>query len=80
MLIVSRKISESIFIGDDIEVMVTRVKGGNVSLGVSAPSYILVRRNRTSPDDPAGEDEAGSSDPAGKSSDAVAVAERGVQS
>ena len=47
MLILSRKIEESIVIGtgkDAITVMVTRIEGGNVRLGITAPKYVPVHR------------------------------------
>lgn len=44
MLILSRKKNESIIIGDDIEIMVTDVRGENVKLGVNAPRHISVHR------------------------------------
>jgi len=44
MLILSRKKNESIIIGDNIEIMVTDVRGENVKLGVNAPRHISVHR------------------------------------
>jgi len=45
MLILTRKKSQSIVIGDDIRVTVVRVKGGAVKLGVRAPNGIKVLRS-----------------------------------
>ena len=44
MLILSRKQGESIMIGDDIEVYVTRIDGDKVKLGIRAPIGIQVDR------------------------------------
>ena len=37
MLILGRNVGESIMIGDDVQVTVTRIDNGNVKLGVTAP-------------------------------------------
>lgn len=44
MLILTRNISESIVIGDDVVVCVLGVKGNQVRLGVDAPKDIPVHR------------------------------------
>lgn len=44
MLILTRRIGESVMIGDDIAVTVLGVKGGQVRLGVEAPSNVAVHR------------------------------------
>lgn len=44
MLILTRKIGESLLIGDDIEITVLSVRGGQVKLGVKAPKEISVHR------------------------------------
>ena len=43
MLILDRKVNQSIMIGN-IEVIVTEVKGDHVKIGVAAPRYIPVHR------------------------------------
>ena len=45
MLVLSRKLGEKIRIGDDIEIVVVRIGGGQVSIGVAAPKKIRVDRN-----------------------------------
>jgi carbon storage regulator len=45
MLILSRRIDESILIGDDIEVVVLEIRGNQVRLGVEAPAEITVLRD-----------------------------------
>lgn len=42
MLVVTRKINESIFIGDDVVVVVFGIKGNQVRIGVKAPPHVAV--------------------------------------
>jgi len=44
MLILTRRIGESIIIGDNIDVAVLGVKGSQVRLGIDAPEDIPVHR------------------------------------
>lgn len=44
MLALSRKNSESIMIGNDIEVTILEIKGDQVKIGISAPKSIPVYR------------------------------------
>lgn len=44
MLILTRKLGESITIGDDIKVSVLGVHGRQVRLGIEAPPHIVVHR------------------------------------
>lgn len=44
MLILTRKKGEKIFIGNDIEVMVMKVDGGQVRIGIQAPVGVVVLR------------------------------------
>jgi carbon storage regulator len=44
MLILARKIDESIMIGDQIEVSVVDIKGDQVKIGIAAPQNIKVYR------------------------------------
>ena len=44
MLILSRRIDESIVIGDEITLTVLEVKGNSVRIGIDAPSEISVHR------------------------------------
>lgn len=45
MLILTRKLDESIMIGNDIEVKVVKVSGSQVHLGIVAPKNIAVYRH-----------------------------------
>lgn len=45
MLVLSRKVEESILIGDNIEVKVLDVIGDKVQIGISAPKEITVLRS-----------------------------------
>jgi carbon storage regulator len=49
MLVLSRKIGESINIDGDIEVRVLDVRDGRVRLGFSAPSDVGIRRQELPP-------------------------------
>ena len=44
MLILTRRISESVIIGDDVKITVLGVKGNQVRLGIDAPKEISVHR------------------------------------
>lgn len=44
MLVLSRKIGERIVIGDDVTVVVSRVSGNRVSIGIEAPDDVKVIR------------------------------------
>lgn len=45
MLILSRKASESIMIGDDIEIRVSRIDYDTVKIGIEAPRHLPIYRN-----------------------------------
>jgi len=44
MLILTRRISESVIIGDDVKITVLGIKGGQVRLGIDAPKSVSVHR------------------------------------
>ena len=48
MLILSRRVGESVVIGEDISITVLRVKGKQVRLGVNAPKSVAVQREEVS--------------------------------
>lgn len=45
MLILTRKLDESIMIGNDIEIKVVKVAGSQVHIGIKAPKTIAVYRH-----------------------------------
>lgn len=44
MLVLSRKLNESIIINDNIEVKIVEIKGEHIKLGISAPPSIPIHR------------------------------------
>lgn len=44
MLIITRKKGESLMIGDDIEITVSRIEDGSVKLGIKAPKKVGILR------------------------------------
>ena len=44
MLVLTRKVNQSIIIGDDIEIIVLEVRGEQIRLGIKAPREIIVHR------------------------------------
>ena len=44
MLVLSRKVTESIIIGENIEIMVVEVKGDQVKIGINAPKNVSLYR------------------------------------
>jgi len=48
MLVLSRKIGEKLVIGDNITVVVSRVAGNRVTLGIEAPNDVRIVRGELS--------------------------------
>jgi carbon storage regulator len=44
MLILTRRVGESVMIGEEVTITVLRVKGNQVRLGVNAPRTVSVQR------------------------------------
>lgn len=44
MLLLTRKLGDSILIGDSIKILVVKIKGGQVRLGIEAPKDVRVFR------------------------------------
>ncbi|MGC4011241.1 MAG: carbon storage regulator CsrA [Pseudomonas sp.] len=45
MLSLTRTVGKTIRIGDEIEIVILRVKGNQVRVGISAPAHITVHRD-----------------------------------
>ena len=45
MLVLSRKVSERIWIGDEISVTIVRINGNAVRVGINAPPHLSVIRD-----------------------------------
>lgn len=50
MLVLSRKVNETIVISDDIEITVTEIRNGKVRLGIKAPRNVRVLRAELEPE------------------------------
>ncbi|HWL22212.1 MAG TPA: carbon storage regulator CsrA [Ureibacillus sp.] len=44
MLVLSRKVGETIWIGEDVEIVISEVKGEQVKIGIRAPRSVEVIR------------------------------------
>jgi len=44
MLVLTRKVGETIWVGDDVEIIISEVKGDQVKIGIRAPRNIEVIR------------------------------------
>jgi len=44
MLILTRKVGETVLIGEDIRIMVVQIRGKQIRLGIEAPLDLLVLR------------------------------------
>lgn len=44
MLVLSRKVLESIQVGEDIVVSVVEIRGGKVRIGIDAPKHVQIMR------------------------------------
>lgn len=63
MLVLTRKLMEKLYIGDDICVTVVRLEGGQVRLGIDAPREVPVVRAELKRDDPPPPDAPPGADP-----------------
>lgn len=44
MLIITRKKGESLMIGDDIEIVISKIDDGSVKIGINAPKNVSILR------------------------------------
>lgn len=44
MLVLARRINQSIMIGEDVEIVIVDIKGDQVKLGIKAPRTVSVQR------------------------------------
>jgi carbon storage regulator len=49
MLVLTRKVNESLLIGEDIVITVVEIKGDKVRLGIEAPKEIPIARSEIAP-------------------------------
>ena len=50
MLVLSRKLGEKLVIGDNITVVISRVAGNRVTLGIEAPANVRIVRGELKPE------------------------------
>jgi carbon storage regulator len=53
MLVLSRKVGERLVIGDNITLVINRIAGNRVTIGIEAPSDVRIARGELSPTEPA---------------------------
>ena len=49
MLVLSRKIDDTIIIGDNIQIKVVQIKGNRIRIGVEAPADVKILRGELAP-------------------------------
>lgn len=49
MLVLTRKLNESIYIGDNIKVTIVKIAGGQVRIGIEAPKDVSISRDELLP-------------------------------
>ena len=49
MLVLSRKVGEELVVGDNIRIVVNRISGNRVSIGVKAPGDVRIVRGELEP-------------------------------
>lgn len=49
MLVLSRRVGEAICIGDEIRVVVHRIEGSRVTIGIEAPMWVRIVRAELEP-------------------------------
>jgi carbon storage regulator len=56
MLVLTRKMGESIYLGDDIKITVTEIKGHKIRLGIDAPGSIRILRSELAEEEDTGDE------------------------
>lgn len=51
MLVLSRKVEDTIIIGDSVKIKVVQIKGNRIRLGIEAPSDVKILRGELAPYD-----------------------------
>ncbi len=54
MLVLSRKVNQEIMIGNDIRIVVLRIDGNRIRIGITAPDDVAIRRAEIAFDSPNG--------------------------
>jgi carbon storage regulator CsrA len=49
MLVLSRKVGEEVYIGDNIRIVVNRISSNRVTIGISAPDNVHIVRGELMP-------------------------------
>ena len=49
MLVLSRKVGEEILVGDHVRIVVHRIAGNRVTIGVTAPQQVRILRSELQP-------------------------------
>ena len=49
MLVLTRKNTESILIGERIQVRILKIRGSSIQIGIDAPPHITIRRSELEP-------------------------------
>lgn len=44
MLVLTRKVGETIWVGDNVEIVITEIKGDQIKLGIQAPKSVEIVR------------------------------------
>lgn len=52
MLVLSRKAGEEIIVGENIKIIVTKIDGGRVAIGIEAPKNVRIVRSELSINEP----------------------------
>lgn len=64
MLILTRRVGETLYIGDDIQVAVLDIRGNQIRIGIEAPRGVNIAREELLVDDSGNRNGAGSTAPA----------------